>query len=500
MIPDENNETNEKNETNNINNLSDEEKNKEQTLNQEAENVRKEVGDGQENNKEAEYSFDGSSSSYSMSGSDIPENKTFVSKRPSEFELSYDSKSGAYTRKEYADKSGAGSDLSAIWQSYTENKKASRRSKRTIALCVLISVISGALAALAICVFAIRSGVVERGNVSYEDTNMKVNYAEIKENAVIAASEIANKTVVAIDTYTQTASPSGATKVGAGSGVILSEAGYIVTCNHVVENAETVLVTLSTGDRFEASVVGRDTQTDLAVIKINVSGDLPAATLRGTGLILGETVVAIGNPLGALSNTVTDGIISSLERQITIEGQTMTLIQTNAAVNHGNSGGGLFDSNGSLVGIVNAKSADVSVEGIGFAIPISTVKTVTKDLIEKGYVSGRASYGFDGVYITPQNYSRYPELREYAVSGTWIQRITQGFYITDTANVAGYAEGSSKLRFGDRIERVGEVEITSQNDLNAALGAYSPGDTVSLSVVRDHNTTIIINLILSELK
>ena len=394
--------------------------------------------------KEEEYSFD--SSSYSMSGSDIPENKTYFkdTKNQSEFEVSYDSQSGAFTHREYRAENNNNRSFTPNLTFEKPKKKSSGKNIFLILSCAVISIISGALMATLIC------------------------------SAFLGGSPTR------------------------GSGVIWTDNGYIVTCNHVIENAQTIVVTLSNEQSFEAQIVGVDPVTDLAVIKINASDKLPATTIRGTALILGEAVVAIGNPLGALSNTVTDGIISSLERQITVEGKTMTLIQTNAAVNHGNSGGGLFDCNGSLVGIVNAKSTEAQVEGIGFAIPVSTAVPVVTDLIEKGYVSGRAYFGFEGIYITASNYTAYPALEDFVVSGDWIiKRVNEGFYITDMSNVS-YTEDSSHLEFGDRVERVGDMKISSESALSNALLSYSAGDTVELTVVRNNRTTLIIRIILAE--
>ncbi|MBQ8287511.1 MAG: trypsin-like peptidase domain-containing protein, partial [Clostridia bacterium] len=233
-------------------------------------------------------------------------------------------------------------------------------------------------------------------------------------------------------------------------------------------------------------------------------------TARGSELELAETVIAIGNPLGVLSNTVSTGILSCLTRDITVEGQAMSLIQIDAAVNHGNSGGGLFDTNGSLIGIVNAKSTGDSVEGIGFAIPINTVLEVANQLIEVGYVAGRPRLGITVVTVNQSNSSYvfddeyYPKLKDYATStykDIWGREHTQvisGVYIYDTSLVAGYAEGSEELAFGDRILFVGNVEITENSDVLTALSSYNAGDQIQITVQRDHSTTIVVDLILGQ--
>ena len=188
----------------------------------------------------------------------------------------------------------------------------------------------------------------------------------------------------------------------------------------------------------------------------------------------------------------------------------MTLIQIDAAVNHGNSGGGLFDANGSLIGIVNAKSTGDSVEGIGFAIPINTVLEVCNQLIEQGYVTGRPRLGIEVVTVSQSNSSYvfndeyYPKLKEYATStyrDIWGRERTQiihGVYINDASRVAGYADGSDQLKFGDRILLVGKTEISSSSDVLSALSGYQAGDTIQMTVQRDQSKTIVVNIILGQ--
>jgi serine protease Do len=179
---------------------------------------------------------------------------------------------------------------------------------------------------------------------------------------------------------------------GAGSGVILSSDGYILTCAHVVDGADTITVTTSDGTEYDAEIVGSDTADDIAVLKIDAT-DLTAAVIGDSDEAqVGETVYADGNPGGTLSGTITEGIISALNREITVEtdsGGTITLdvIQTSAAVSPGNSGGGLFNDQGELIGIVCAKSSDTSDEGLGFAIPINTAISIAEDIVENGAYS-----------------------------------------------------------------------------------------------------------------
>lgn len=187
---------------------------------------------------------------------------------------------------------------------------------------------------------------------------------------------------------------------GAGSGVIISADGYIVTNDHVISGANSIAVRLHDGTTLDAALVATDAKTDLAVIRVQAQGLIPATLGTSADLVVGQPVVAIGNPLGRLGGTVTDGIISAKDRVISIDGEHMTLLQTNAAVNPGNSGGGLFDAQARLVGVVNSKSSGSDVEGLGFAIPIDTARPVIEQLITQGYVSGRPSLGMELVELT----------------------------------------------------------------------------------------------------
>ena len=262
---------------------------------------------------------------------------------------------------------------------------------------------------------------------------------------------------------------------GAGSGFILTPDGYIVTNYHVVGDADTVKVTLYNGDSYDAQYIGGDEDYDIAVIKIEAT-DLPNVTLGNSdSLNVGDHVLAIGNPLGTLSGTVTDGIVSALERQVTIDGNNMTLLQTSAAVNPGNSGGGLFNASGELIGIVNAKSTSDSsgnaVDNIGFAIPINSVKTIIEDLISHGYVTGQIVLGVSLVDITDERTARYYGLDS---TGVYIQSVESG----SIADKGG-------LQAGDRLLSFGGVEVSTADELKAALAAHSVGDRVEIKVSRN---------------
>lgn len=262
------------------------------------------------------------------------------------------------------------------------------------------------------------------------------------------------------------------TSQAAGSGVIISKDGYIITNNHVVEDANSITVTTYDNKQYNATLVGTDPASDIAVIKIDADEELSAATIGDSSkLQAGDTAVVIGNPLGTLGGTVTDGIISSPSREMVINNQSMELIQTNAEINSGNSGGGLFDGNGNLVGIVNAKdsgttSSGTVIEGIGFAIPINSAMKVADELIQYGKVIDRATLG---VYLqeVSSNYFNY----------------TPGLYITGTANGSGAEKAG--LKAYDRIVSADGNEINSQSDLTKVLRDKNVGDTISLTIERN---------------
>lgn len=258
---------------------------------------------------------------------------------------------------------------------------------------------------------------------------------------------------------------------GAGSGVIVTADGYIATNNHVIDGASKISVTLANGKEYVATLIGKDAKTDLAVIKINETA-LKAATLgTSASLKVGEPVVAIGNPLGELGGTVTSGIISALDRQIEIDNEKMTLLQTDAAVNPGNSGGGLFNANGQLIGVVNAKSSGSDIEGLAFAIPIDTAKNVINQIISQGYVSGRIDLG-----LTFKEQGTSFNL----FTGAWTRG---GVYIVDVTSNSNAAYAG--LRRGDIVTAVDGQKISGFADIKKIIDSHSVSDTVSFTVYRN---------------
>ena len=278
----------------------------------------------------------------------------------------------------------------------------------------------------------------------------------------------------------------GQVQSGAGSGVIISDDGYILTCAHVIEDASNITVTIGDTD-YTATVIGSDTTSDIAVIKIDATGLTPAAVGNSDNLVVGEEVIAVGNPLGELGGTVTNGIISALNRSVSIQSGgavvDMSLIQTNASVSPGNSGGGLFNMAGELVGIVNAKSADSEAEGLGFAIPINDAIAVAQDLLEKGYVSGRPYLGITYVAVTDASTAQQLGVSAY------------GIYIVEV--IDGSPADQAGLEPGDRVISIDNTEIAAQEDLGTIVQSHAAGDTISITVARG-GQMVTLNVTLGE--
>ncbi len=265
---------------------------------------------------------------------------------------------------------------------------------------------------------------------------------------------------------------------GAGSGVIVDTKGYILTCNHVVEGSSKITITLKDGTELNAKIVGTDPDNDLAVLKVNATNLIAASYGNSEELSVGDLVVAIGNPLGELGGTASQGIVSALDRELTVDNKNLTLLQTDASINPGNSGGGLFDQYGHLIGIVVAKSSGSDVEGLGFAIPINTAAEIAKALIEGGAVdsSNKASIGVQVVEITDAQMAM-----QYGVQHT-------GVYIQDVTSKKARKAG---LESGDMIYYFENKKIETFDDLSSAISKHDPGDKVSITVIRDNKTVDI---------
>ena len=273
---------------------------------------------------------------------------------------------------------------------------------------------------------------------------------------------------------------------GAGSGVIISSDGYILTCAHVVSGASNI--TVSIGDKdYPATLVGEDTTSDIAVVKVDATGLTPATVGDSDNLKVGESVMAVGNPLGELGGTVTSGIVSALNRSVSIQSSssvnTMSLIQMDASVSPGNSGGGLFNMNGELIGIVNAKSSSSDAEGLGFAIPINDAIKVAQDLLENGYVTGRPYMGITYLAVTDAQTAAQLGVNAY------------GIYVVDV--VSGGPADQAGLKAGDRIISIDNTEVAQKTDLGTLMQEHSAGDTLSITIARDGQMQTV-NLTLGE--
>ena len=253
-----------------------------------------------------------------------------------------------------------------------------------------------------------------------------------------------------------------------GTGVIMTENGYIITNAHVIEGCSQVEVALQDEQVYPAQLVGYDVQTDLAVLKIDAQDLAPAEFGDSAALQVGDTVLAIGNPLGEeLRGTMTDGIISAINRDVSVDGYTMVLLQTTAALNSGNSGGALINDRGQVVGITNLKmeSYDSTVEGLGFAIPTATVKTVVDELIAHGVVTGRPTIG-----ITVRTVEAYANARP---QGVRVESVQAG------------SDADGKLEVGDIIVEANGVAVATTDELLAVKEELEAGDILSLRLWRD---------------
>jgi serine protease Do len=324
------------------------------------------------------------------------------------------------------------------------------------------------------------SQITQTDSVSTEDSVAQIS----SSSEELTVSEINNLVSPAVVLITGT----NMYGTGQGTGMIISEDGYILTNAHVVADYSQLTVTLNDDNEteYQARMVGYDDATDIAVIKIDATG-LPTVTFgTSSDLEVGASVVVIGNPLGEeFSGSVTTGIISALDREVAFDdGQVYTYIQTDAAINSGNSGGPLVNMSGQVIGINSAKIDTSIAEGMGFAIPIDTAISVINDLIDYGYVTNRPYIGIGGETIN-QQYSQY-------------YNIPEGVHIASIAS--GSPAADSDLQVDDIITAINGAEITSIGELNNIKNQYSVGDTVELTVYRyTTKKTFIVEITLGEM-
>ncbi len=358
---------------------------------------------------------------------------------------------------------------------HSRPKKAKRAGTRVAALAICCTLAGGAVGG------GVGAGVASMMNSEAQPSPV----VQATANAVTEARSVAkvsgamtiaeiyekvNPAAVAISTESTVRNVFGnRTPVAtAGSGFVISEDGYIVTNNHVISGASKIKVTFADGKSYDARVVGRDSTTDIAVLKIEASGLTKVEFGDSDALKVGDPVVAIGNPLGELANTLTSGIISSQRRDINIDGTPMSVLQTDAAISPGNSGGPLINALGQVIGINSAKSAGNGVEGIGFAIPSNEAQIIINKLKSEGYVTGRAELGITVDAFTAEM-SRYYEL-------------PQGVYITSVKS--GSCAEKAGLKVDDIITAIDGKPIKSYSELKLLLLDKSAGDTVNLSYNR----------------
>ncbi|MBQ1281829.1 MAG: trypsin-like peptidase domain-containing protein [Oscillospiraceae bacterium] len=260
-----------------------------------------------------------------------------------------------------------------------------------------------------------------------------------------------------------------AAAASSGSGFILSDDGYILTNYHVIENAQLLTVVLYDGTQHEAQVIGADAENDLALLKIEASGLHPVRIGNSADLQVGEVVCAIGNPLGELTNTLTAGYISALDREINTDGAPINMMQTDCAINAGNSGGPLFDMRGDVIAIITAKYYGDTIEGLGFAIPIDDAAAVIADLKAHGYVTGRARLGITALDMDSRTAELYSLPR-----GVFVYAVEEG---SGAAN--------SGLRERDIITAIGETRVQTMTELISALRMHRAGERVTVHLIRD---------------
>ena len=349
-----------------------------------------------------------------------------------------------------------------------------RISKGLVAVLLILSLVGGAVGGSAATLWHLNNiqpqppqTIVEYRPVVNPPTPQPPSPSVPSAFDVTYAVEKAAASVVEIDVSTRVRSFFGEHEAqGAGSGVILNSQGYIATNYHVIDQGGDIIVRIYDGREYPARLVGTDPQTDLAVVKIEAENLVPTVFSDPDAVRVGQIAVAIGNPLGALGGTVTHGVVSAMNREITIQGQTMTLMQTSAAVNPGNSGGGLFNAGGELIGVVNAKGSGMDIEGLGFAIPSDIVQRVTDDIIRIGYVTGRPELGIRVIEIDNPQAAAYHGLDG---NGVFVVEVTR----------------DNGLMPGDQILYINGAQITMTSQVAQAVRDGGVGAVLQMIIMRD---------------
>ncbi len=347
--------------------------------------------------------------------------------------------------------------------------------KKVVAVTLVSSLLLGGFGGYIGSYFSNSKTSLSSDFASYADnTASEIQTMQVTEKGSIASMVAkAKQAVVAIDVEASNINKGFGSDVlkGSGSGVIISNDGYIITNNHVIEDANSIKVYLANGKDYLAKLIGTDPKTDVALLKIEATN--LAFLPQGDSSMLheGDVAIAIGNPLGMLSGTVTSGIISGQDRAITIDGKSMNLLQTDAAINPGNSGGALIDASGKLIGLVVAKSGGINVEGIGFAIPVNDVKLVLSDLQKYGYVKGRPVMGISIAEINDSFTAQQYGVKKF------------GVYIADVA--VGSGADQAGLKAGDYLANIAGKVINSYADIETILKSKKVGEKITVGIERD---------------
>ena len=355
-------------------------------------------------------------------------------------------------------------------------KKKDRKGLKVAALVLVCALVSGA------CGFggALLARKVSFGKATIQHSDRTVAEVVVQKvdgKTMMTAAEVYASTVNSVVSINVSASTNifgqKVESASSGSGFIITADGYIVTNYHVVEGASSISVTLYNGDTYTAALVGGDSDYDLAVLKVEGKDLTPVVLGDSTKVNVGDTVLAIGNPLGELTFSQSQGGVSSANRAINVDGTPFNMIQVDASINPGNSGGPLMNLYGEVIGIVSAKYssyADTVVEGLGFAIPISDVQAIITDIMENGQVTNKPYLAITGGTMTEQMAAQYQI------------DLTEGVFVY--AVEKGGAGDKAGLRLGDVITKVGEKEISTMEDLTAAKKGYKAGDTVEITYYR----------------
>ena len=365
-----------------------------------------------------------------------------------------------YDRREHADYVKHAADINDGIKTSCDGSNQQSSSYVTKKFFIITLIIAMMLTSL------ISSGlVVFFSNRTPSYRNLSTSSLQSATGSKLTIDEIASKNA---DAVVEIMTTTGGTSEGAGSGVIVKSNGYIVTNYHVIDGATTIAVRLHSGKSYSASVVGYDEQTDIAVLKIDAN-KLNAVTIgRSSKLSVGDLAVVIGNPLGKLGGTVTTGIISAKDRKIELENRTRTLIQTDASINEGNSGGALFNGRGELVGIVVAKGSGTGIEGLGFAIPIDSVASSIDDIIEHGTITGKPMAGIS--------------IYDGSVKDKSTGKSSAAVLIADVNGSNAKAAG---LKKGDQIVSVDNEKVSTAEGVISAIQSHRIGETVKLGIIRD---------------